>query len=404
MQKLIFDEPYKFIPPRRGTLFTALFKRYLRRYLRKSYGIVSDVCRGVEYLKASLAAGHGVILAPNHCRMSDPMTIGLLSIEAKTQLHSMASWHVFKQDWLTSFVVRQLGAFSVYREGVDRASLMCAIEILERAERPLVIFPEGGISRTNDRLGDLMDGVAFVARNAAKRRARQTPAGRVVVHPVAIKYELLEDAEAILSPTLDMIEARLSWEPRRDIPLTARIARVAPALLCLKEVEHFGTPQGGSIYLRINRLAEHLLAAKEIEWLGSAQSGCIVARVKRLRSAILPDMAAGNVTDEERRRRWGQLKDLYLAQQLSCYPKGYVRPDSPPEHLLETVEGLEEDLTDTVSPHGPLRARLEVGEAIEVNPSRPRGQAADPLITQLKHEMQSLINGLGRDIAAARAA
>ena len=34
-----------------------------------------------------------------------------------------------------------------------------------------MIFPEGVITRGNDRLGYVMDGVAFIARTAARARA-----------------------------------------------------------------------------------------------------------------------------------------------------------------------------------------------------------------------------------------
>ncbi len=39
--------------------------------------------------------------------------------------------------------LRAMGAFSVNREGVDRAAVNLAVEILSQAERPLVVFPEG---------------------------------------------------------------------------------------------------------------------------------------------------------------------------------------------------------------------------------------------------------------------
>ena len=71
-----------------------------------------------------------------------------------------------------------MGAFSVNREGVDRQAINMAIEILETAERPLIVFPEGAVSRTNDRLHALLDGVAFIARAAAKRRAKHVEGGK----------------------------------------------------------------------------------------------------------------------------------------------------------------------------------------------------------------------------------
>ena len=35
----------------------------------------------------------------------------------------VASWHLFMQSRLQTFFLRRLGAFSIYREGMDRAAL-----------------------------------------------------------------------------------------------------------------------------------------------------------------------------------------------------------------------------------------------------------------------------------------
>src|SRR3954462_7776556 len=105
----------------------------------------------------------------------------------------MASWHLFMQARLKRFLLQRAGAFSIYREGIDRAAINSAIEILENAERPLVIFPEGYIARTNDKLNDLMDGVSLIARSAAKKRAKLDPPKKVVVHPIALRYKFNGD-------------------------------------------------------------------------------------------------------------------------------------------------------------------------------------------------------------------
>src|ERR1043166_4477930 len=128
---------------------------------------------------------------------------------------------------------------------MDREALKTAIEVLKNAERPLVIFPEGVISRTNDRLNNLQEGVAFIARSAAKQRASTTPPGKVVVHPVVIRYLFRGDLPATLSLVLDEIESRLSWQPQRRVPLLDRIYKLGFTLLCLKEMEYFGQPQSG---------------------------------------------------------------------------------------------------------------------------------------------------------------
>ncbi len=403
MQQVVFDEPYTFIPPYRGTFWAWLFRQMLSGYLRKNHGITDSECRGLERLRQSLDAGHGIVLAPNHCRPADPMAIGLLNRAMKINVFSMASWHVFKSDWLTSFVARRLGAFSVYREGMDRQAINCAIEILEKALRPLVIYPEGAITRTNDRLGVLMEGTAFIARSAAKRREKQTPAGKVVIHPVAMRYQFHGDLEATLIPVLTDIETRLSWRPQSQLSLISRIRKLGTALLTLKEVEYLGEPQTGSLYKRLERLIDQLLVPLEQEWLKGNSTGDVIARVKSLRSAILPDMVKSELPEDERERRWRQLEQVYLAQSLSFYPRDYVLPSSPPERLLETVERFEEDLTDRVRVHGPMKLIIEVGEAIEVHPQRSKGEKTDPVMQELETSLKSMLDRLAEELAQERA-
>ena len=75
-----------------------------------------------------------------------------LAREVRCLVYAMASWHLFQQSRFMAWAIPRMGAFSVYREGVDRQAINLAIEILETAARPLVIFPEGAVSRTNDHL------------------------------------------------------------------------------------------------------------------------------------------------------------------------------------------------------------------------------------------------------------
>jgi Acyltransferase len=283
------------------------------------------------------------------------------------------------------------GAFSVYREGMDREALKSAIQILVAAKRPLVLFPEGVVSRANDRLLHLMDGTAFIARNAAKQRAEQSPAGQVVVHPVAVRYFFLGDLQKTVAPVLEEIERRLTWTPSPAMPIEDRIAKIGEALLALKELEYAGGPQPGNLTERLAGLIDRILVPLETEWLKGKRESNIIGRVKALRTAILPDMIADKVDEPERARRWKQLADVYLAQQLSNYPPDYFTDHTPVERVLETVERFEEDLTDTSRVHRPLHATIEIGEAIPVPPGRERGAASDPIMTQLRHDLETML-------------
>ena len=386
MQAVVIDKPYTFIRPRLSRFWLWVVRRILPRQMRKEYGITAVECVGAEKLRASIDAGHGIVIAGNHCRPCDPMVLDSLAAEVRRPFHIIASWHVFMTSAVQRFLLPRLGGFSVYREGIDRESLKCAVNIVAEGKHPLVIFPEGIITRCNDRLVNFMEGPAFIARAAAKQRKQ----GKVVIHPVFIRYFFEGDLRETVIPVVEEIERRLSWQPQTQLPLRDRIGKVGDALLSLKEMEYFQAKQAGTFRERLQRMLDHLLVPLENQWTAGRHDGDVMARVKRLRSAILPDMVAGDLTDDERSARWRHLADVYLVQQLHCYPGDYFE-NLTPERILETVERYEEDLTDVARPHYPIRAIITVGDAIEVNATRERSQESDPVTTEVRRQLEAML-------------
>jgi hypothetical protein len=401
MQRVVIDEPYKFVPPVYSEWWPTALRFILRPYLRKSFGIESVECRHVERLKASLAAGNSIMLAPNHCRMSDPMVLGVLGMEAGCHLFAMASWHVFKQSRFQTFMTRRMGAFSILREGHDRQAIETAINIMVSKRRPLIVFPEGAITRHNDLIEEMMDGPSFIARQVAKRLIKEGKPGGVVIHPVATRYAFQGDVAATLGPDLDALEAALSWQPQRHLSTVDRIGRIGQALLSLKEIEFAGQPRDGNLYERAEKLVEDVLSKLEAEWQVKETTGNAMVRVKRVRSVILPDMMAGQVTPEERERRWRDLAALYYAQNISHYPRDYLlREKNLPERVVETLERLQEDFTDTMRVHRPFHAVIQVGEAIPVGTERVRDELGDPVMAEVRRQLQTMINELAAERTA----
>ena len=396
MQNIVIEEPYKFIPPIYSKIWPELLRYYIPHWIRKTYGVHSVETRDGEKLKASLAAGNSVLLAPNHCRLSDPLTFVQLSRIAKCDLHAMASWHLFKEGRLNCFMLRRVGAFSVYREGVDRQAISTAVDILVDGKRPLVIFAEGAISRHNDELMPLMDGTAFIARTAAKRREKVPGAGGVVIHPVAIRYFFKGDLEAAVTPVLDEIESHFSWFPQTDKPLVQRIRQIGQALLSLKEIEYFGAARTGDFYEWVDQLIEDALTKLESRWAIKERAEGVVARVKNLRSAIVPALLAKETSEADRHLYRKQLAACYYVQQMSHYPRNYVRlsHSNIREHILETVERFEEDFTDEVRIHRPLHAVVQVGDPIPVSSRRDRDAPCDPVMEELRVQLGGMLKKL----------
>ena len=396
MQDIIIEKPYQFVPPHRGNFLPKLILKLgiVPWYLRKFEGVVSHQLHGVDHLRESMRKGHGVLLAPNHCRYADPLVMAFLAREAQVPMFAMASWHLFQQSRWQKWALSTMGAFSVYREGLDRQSLDTAIDMLTNPKRPLVVFPEGTVFRTNDRLQPLLDGVAFMARTAAKRRAKDGGTGKVVILPVAIKYVFHGDLEKSVDPMLDALEKRLTWTLLKETTTLKRIHRIILAMLSLKEIEYLGAAQLGNIEERQQRLVDHLLCPLEQEWLGKTVVDSIIPRIKSLRMRIVPEMTTGELDERERERRWTQLSRIYLSQQIASYPPDYIVSPTTDTRILETIERLEEDITDRARMHGPLEVIIEIDEPIEVPTDRtPRGEE-DPIMKRLRERMQSMLDRL----------
>jgi 1-acyl-sn-glycerol-3-phosphate acyltransferase len=399
---LVADSKYQFVPPHEGKLWPRLLGRLMPHFLRRKHGITGIEVRGDDAIGKLLASGHGILLAPNHCRMSDAIVLQSLSRKLKQPFFVMASSHLFRGSRLLAWLLRRLGAFSVYREGIDRQAVQKGIDILVDGRRPLVLFPEGALSQANDHLNELQEGVSFIARSAAAKLEKTTVESsssprKVYTVPVAIRYVYEGDIEATAGAMLSSIEKRLSWKTQEGQCLVERIYRVGNALLSLKELEYLGQSHTGELDERLTRLIDHLLTPLETEWLGGAKEGAVILRVKELRRAILPAMIDGSLAQAELDRRWKHLETAGFAQSLSLYPARYVASKPTAERILETVERFNEHLNGDETVHGPMKAIIQVGEPIEVSPKRDRSAKVDALMLSVEQQLKQLLDVTAAD-------
>ena len=91
MQPVVSEKKYQFVPPYYGTIWPRILTMWGRRKLRHEYGIESVEVVGAERLRQSLAAGHGILLAPNHCRPCDPFVVAETCRQVGTLPFIMAS-------------------------------------------------------------------------------------------------------------------------------------------------------------------------------------------------------------------------------------------------------------------------------------------------------------------------
>ena len=264
------------------------------------------------------------------------------------------------------------GAFSIYREGLDRTAVKAAIDLLAEARRPLVIFPEGIISRGNDRLAALNEGPAFIARSAAKLSG-QVRTGESNAPVVRSR------CGTAFSAGSRRPWPRSSTGSRRDSPgrpgptcrLIERLRQAGNAILGLKELELVGGFREGGIHERLERLIDDILGPLEdrVEGEEAGERRAVAGACPPRRD---PPGARGRQLDRRRPREPLETARAALpgAAALASTPAGYLAGSPSTERILETVERLEEDLTDVATVHRPLAVTIHVGEPIEVERSR----------------------------------
>ncbi len=396
---VLVEKPYQFVPPHRGNLWPSFIQRFriVDWYLRKHDGVVSYECRHLDRFAASLSRGDAILLAPNHCRYADPLTMVWPARLVKTHVHAIASWHLFAKSWFDSFAIQKMGGFSLFREGTDRQSLETAIEVLAEAQRPLILFPEGATNRTNDVLQPLLDGVAFIARTAAKRRLKAS-GGRVVIHPVGIKYLFRGDIEQWSDAALGRLEQRLGWRTLTGMPLVERVGTMAEALLSTREARYLGQAQPGSLPERRDRLIQAVLERAEMQFgVPVDSSSPPIARVRKLRSVALPQLQQCRDA-MQRRELYHSIDAFQLAQDLAAYPDQYLldRPVTDTQ-VLETIERMEEAMIGKPSHPGPLHVVLEFAPEIPVDPERKVRGEVDPLMQSLESSLREMLGRLAAE-------
>src|SRR5436190_11494061 len=212
-----------FWPPKPGRVWDVMLAPLRKYYLRGFYGISKVTIVGAERWLNKLGPCDGVLLAPNHSHDSDPHVMIDVGHQLGRQLYFMAAWQVFlAHKGIDGWVMQRFGAFSVDREGCDHRAMRQAMDLLT-AGQALVVFPEGEIYHTNERLTPLREGVAFMAVTAQRDLEKEQKGRQVWIVPAAIRYQFEQDITPKLNETMSQLESRVLIKAKRDTPLHERM-------------------------------------------------------------------------------------------------------------------------------------------------------------------------------------
>jgi hypothetical protein len=387
----------RFWPPRPSFLWGRVLDRVRPFYARRVWGVTEVAVDAPERAFKRFGPHDGVLLAPNHSHEGDAHAMLELARRVKRRFHFMVAWHAFcANNGFNGWLLQRMGCFSVDRVGTDRRSVRQATELLAGGES-LVLFPEGEIHHLNDRLMPLLDGGAFIASKAQKLLAEKHPEARVWILPVALRYEFVEDVTARMEAEMKGLEARLFWwKPKPGAPLYERVIRFGEMLLTIKEKEKLGRSRenDGDLPARIGHLIDCLLAPHEQRHLGKSPSAETVSlRAKVLRRRLLELGTAEQADEETCRRALDGLDDVQLALQLCSYPGDYVAENPSPERLAETIEKFREDVYGARRPIGRRRARVILGEPIDMKRECASGRTR-AVVTAVTDRLEDTIRQL----------
>lgn len=386
-----------FWPPRYSAPWVRLLTPLHRRMLRSHHGIADVTIEGLDRF-AKLDPADGVLVCPNHSYTGDGSVMMEVSRRAPRPLHIMAAYHVFQgHRGLDGWLLQRAGAFSVDREGCDRRAIRTATELLSTG-KAVVIFPEGEIYHTNEKLTPLREGVAFMAVTAQRDLEKAKSPARVWLMPTAIRYGFVGDVTPALEQSLAGLEARLLLKPKPGAPLHERIVRFGEMMLTLKEKEHLGRSHddpGETLPGRLARLVNALLEKLETAHLGKANADqAVPVRVKLLRQRLLDVMCEEDATADVSAAARAALDDVHLVLQLYSYPGDYISTNPTLERMAETIEKFEEDVYGTyVPPKGQRRATVTFGEPLDVKAQLGTGKARTAA-TELTAKLEAAISAL----------
>ncbi len=368
------DQPYQFVGPQANVPIAAL-TRLLNRciHLPRTQKIVQlQVTNSVEPDVIGDPRTRLVLIA-NHPTHADAS----IMLEACRRVgiwpRFMASHDVFQRGMVHRFLLRHLGAFSVNRDGSERESLDCALRILRMppgwGKRPaLTIFPQGNVYLENDRVGEFLEGAAFLACRSAKEQTGDT---RVLAVPVAIKatYWQRDPARQEVIRRLERLETMLDIESPGD-QILPRLTAVGLSAL-RRNLAHRGWPvpdEGLPLRLQIESAAVTVLDDLENKMnLAEQKSASIIDRIRRVRRGVheirtdparIADHAAAGV--------WAD--HAMVALRIASYSGDYVAESLSLDRVSETVEKLEEDVTRTMpSPLAERHVFVNFGPPIDVS-------------------------------------
>ncbi len=355
----------------------------------------------------------GCLIAPNHAHYSDSQVTFELVRRAGRRVIYMATREVFDA-WrgLGGWFLQRLGVFSVNRGGTNVEGRRFAQEILTEGAHDLLMFPEGEIYLLNDLVMPLKPGVARLAIEAARELAQHGQTRRMLIVPVAIKYQCVENIGPLLEATTARLESHVFDDPRTG-PLYPRIVALGTELLSRAELRYGLQPNpGDDIYERVRQLRRSLLDRLELKYFGRVHQGFDFDRARKLMIRLQGLLLAaptgegyyGSPAASPDDPLAADLEAARLCARSVAFHEDYLIENPTQERIAETLTKLEREVLgkETRTPLGRRRAVVRIARPLDVlnfvpAPDNPPSleDSIEAVVIRLHETLQATLDAMG---------
>jgi 1-acyl-sn-glycerol-3-phosphate acyltransferase len=356
--------------------FTKMLMPLILKYHLKGLKveIVSD---GLQRFKA--LQGKRVVICPNHPNHHDPEVMFAFSGMVDESFNFLAAREIFDyNNGRNGWCLQRVGVYSVVRGAVDRESFKMTKSLIAAGKKKLVIYPEGEISRQNDTLMPLEQGVAQMAFWALDEVHKTMPEETVYLLPIGVKYTYRENIKGAIEESLTKLEEHMGVKRAPEVVSPyARLRGVAEKLLSSLEKEYdHKSAKDASFNERIDSLRSFILKTiANFMQLQLSEKDTQLDWIRVVRNALDDFIYADDddlsdyerkIHDEKASKIRGFYRDLNRVVNFIAIYDGYLRDHLTQERFSDVLDRFESEVFGSSSIKGARTVMIDVGRPISL--------------------------------------
>lgn len=392
-----------FKPPKPNRVIRALANACVSYALRWR-SVVDVQTRAEDLERLSALRNERVVLTPNHPTNTEPAVVFTLGDRANLDFHYVACREAFDcAGGLWGWLIQRLGAYSIVRGALDRASFNTTKELIAKPASKVVIFPEGEVYSQNDSLLPFQTGVVQLAFWGLEEARKSQLDADVKLLPIAIRYRFVQDMTQPILDSIERLERAVGIRVAREDKPYDRLRRVGE-LVVAKLERQFNIEPASEMSLgdRMEavklRQLERAAEIAKVELKGGSLPDQMRAVINAVHRVVQDDSRSKSDYDlrlweEERSHIQPALHELERLSNWIAVYDGYVAANPTPERIVHLLVRMEKEVLGEVVIRGKQIADVRIGSPLSLADRLPAYQADKRAsVANVTHEVEASIH------------